>query len=376
MSKPKIIFAANSAWNLLNFRVSLIRTLISSGYEVVALAPSDSYVNQLVALGCKFIPLNMDNQGADPGKDFLLFIRFLKILRSERPNIFLAYTIKPNIYGSLAANLLGIPVINNITGLGSIFISNSWLVMVVKVLYKFSLHASKKIFFQNNDDLVMFISHGLIDESRCDLLPGSGIDLKKFVASFLPRNDSVQFLLVSRMLWDKGVGEFVEAARLLKQRKRNIDCCLLGFLDVKNPSAISRSQMNLWVQAGWVRYLGVSSDVSKEISFADCVVLPSYREGAPRSLLEAAALGRPIIATDVAGCRDVVDDGQTGFLCNVKDAFDLAEKMEQFANLSHLDRSLMGQRGRKKVELQFDERIVITKYLDAISKFCLDWATD
>jgi glycosyltransferase involved in cell wall biosynthesis len=168
------------------------------------------------------------------------------------------------------------------------------------------------------------------------------------------------------MLWDKGVGEFVEAARLLKRRGTNADFCLLGFLDVQNPAAISREQMDAWVKEGVIRYFGVSDDVRTEIAAADCVVLPSYREGTPRTLLEAAAMGRPIITTDAVGCREVVDDGVNGYLCRIKEAVDLAEKMALMEALSPTERAVMGRRGREKVEREFDEQIVIDKYLAAI----------
>ena len=168
------------------------------------------------------------------------------------------------------------------------------------------------------------------------------------------------------MLWDKGVGEFVEAARLLKQRGVDAEFCLLGFLDVQNPAAISRKQMNDWLEQGAIRYLGVSDIVREKIAQADCVVLPSYREGTPRTLLEAAAMARPIVTTDAVGCREVVDDGINGYLCNLRDASDLADKMMRIVSMTPVEREAMGLRGREKVEREFDEQIVIDKYLQAI----------
>ena len=366
-SRGRVIIAVNSAWNLLNFRAGLIRGLVAAGYEVVAVAPPDAYVPQLAVLGCRFVSLAIDNQGKHPGRDFLLLWRFYVLLRRERPDVYLGYTVKPNVYGSLAAHILGIPVINNITGLGSVFIQNSWLTYLVRVLYRLALSRSAKVFFQNNDDRQIFILEGLVAQSITDRLPGSGIDLTKFTLAPLPGRSSIRFLLIARMLWDKGVGEFVEAARLLKRRGINADFCLLGFLEVQNPAAISRKQMDDWVEEGVVRYLGVSNDVRSEIYLADCVVLPSYREGTPRTLLEAAAMGRPIVTTDSVGCREVVDDGVNGYLCRLKDAIDLAEKMNMIVSLSSEAREVMGLRGRKKVESEFDERTVINKYLEAIS---------
>lgn len=364
--RKKVIVTLNTAWNLLNFRSGLIRALIAEGYEVVVVAPLDKYVEYLPALGCRFVPLPMDNQGTNPVCDLLLFWRFLRLLSIEQPDVCLGYTIKPNVYGSLAARALGIPMINNITGLGAVFIKGDWLNHLVKGLYRVALFRSQKVFFQNDDDRQIFIKGGLVPEGVADLLPGSGIDLIKFSPTPLPRKTSVLFLLIARMLWDKGVGEFVEAARLLKLRGVDAEFCLLGFLDVKNPAAISQKQMNDWVAEGAIRYLGVSDNVRQEIALADCVVLPSYREGTPRTLLEAAAMSRPIVTTDAVGCREVVDDGVNGYLCKPKDVSDLADKMERIVFMPYTEREAMGLRGREKVEREFDEQIVIDKYLSAI----------
>lgn len=362
------MISTNSAWNLVNFRSGLIRSLIDHGYQVVAVAPNDSYSSKLAELGCYFIPLRMDNKGTHIGRDFLLFWNFLKIIYKEGPALYLGFTIKPNIYGSFAARILCTPVINNIAGLGAVFARESLLNRLVRVMYRFSLAGSKKVFFQNREDLFLFVSNGLVSESVVDRLPGSGIDLKKFSPSPLPNRSFFRFLLIARMLWDKGVGEYISAARILRKRGLEVDICLLGFLDVQNPTAISKSQMDEWVAEGVVRYLGVSNNVCDDILQADCIVLPSYyREGTPRCLLEAAAMGRPIITTNSVGCRDVVDDGLSGLLCRPKDDLDLAEKMVRIMDMSYEEREAMGRCGREKVEREFDEKIVIKKYIDAIS---------
>ena len=367
----RVIIVVNTAWNLVNFRGGLIRSLVAAGHEVIAVAPRDSYAPQLAALGCRYVPFSMDNQGTHPGRDILLLLRFLRLFLRVQPDVVLGYTVKPNVYGSLAAHLLGVPVINNIAGLGAVFIEKSWVTVVVRALYRAALYRSHRVFFQNADDCRLFIDGRMVRPEVVALLPGSGIDLSKY--AYLPpilekkRKKPFRFLLIARMLWDKGVGEFVEAARLLRQRLPHVECCLLGFVDVLNPSAISLSQIEKWVSERTVRYLGVSEDVRCEIIEADCVVLPSYREGTPRSLLEAAAIGRPLVATDVVGCREVVDDGQNGFLCRVRDAQDLAEKMERMVLLSSEERMQMGMYGRRKMERQFDEKIVIARYLEVIN---------
>ena len=371
----KVMIALNTAWNLINFRASLIRTLVAQGHDVVAVAPYDTYADCLSSLGCRFIALPMDNQGTHPGRDLMLFFRFLKILHRERPDVFLGYTVKPNIYGSMAAHMLGIPVINNIAGLGAVFIQDGWLVRLVHELYRVALSRSAKVFFQNNDDRSLFVNAGLVMPEVADLLPGSGIDLRRFSGNsddvalqYSTRNDgNFRFLLIARMLWDKGVGEYVAAAKLMRSRYPQAECCLLGFVDVQNPAAISRAEMDAWVAQGDVIYLGVSDDVRVEIATADCIVLPSYREGTPRTLLEAAAMGKPIVTTDAVGCREVVDNGVNGYLCRVRDAEDLAEKMLRMIELSSSARIAMGAAGRKKMELEFDEKIVIDKYLDVVA---------
>jgi glycosyltransferase involved in cell wall biosynthesis len=368
----KVLIVLNTAWNLVNFRAGLIRALVAKGYEVVAVAPSDGYEARLAELGCRFVALPMDNKGTHPGRDALLLWRFWRLLRSERPDVYLGYTVKPNVYGSLAAHMLGLPVINNIAGLGAVFISDGWLVHVVRWLYRLALERSKKVFFQNDDDRQLFVAAGLVRAEVTDLLPGSGIDLTRFpvvpLGVLRGTTRRFRFLLVARMLWDKGVGEYVEAALLLQSQWPKAEFCLLGFVDVQNPSAISRGQMDTWVSQGHVTYLGVTDDVRAEIAAADCIVLPSYREGTPRTLLEAAAMGRPIITTDAVGCREVVDDGVNGYLCRVRDSGDLAEKMERLMSLSPEQRSEMGERGRAKMEVEFDEQIVIRKYLSAIEE--------
>jgi glycosyltransferase involved in cell wall biosynthesis len=216
----------------------------------------------------------------------------------------------------------------------------------------------------------LFISGGLVRAEVTELLPGSGIDLNRFTPAATTAvhdvNTKFRFLLIARMLRDKGVGEYVEAARLLRRRWPQAEFCLLGFVDVQNPAAISRAEMDVWVAEGVVNYLGVSDDVRIQIAIADCVVLPSYREGTPRTLLEAAAMARPIITTDAVGCREVVDDGINGYLCKARNAEDLAAKMEQMLSLPQAQRSEMGQRGRAKMKAEFDEQIVFRKYFAAI----------
>ena len=361
----------------MNFRAGLIRTLVARGHEVVTVAPHDRHAPMLERMGCRYIDLPMDNKGTNPIRDLMLMLKFFRLFRAERPDVFLGYTIKPNIYGSLAAHLMGIPVINNISGLGAAFISNTWLTKIVRILYRISLYHSWCVFFQNEDDRGLFVSQNIVRVQRTSLLPGSGVDLAHFYLAPLQevgaenetRKPNFRFLLIARLLWDKGVREYIEAARDIHRIFPKVEFCLLGLTDAQNPASIPRSQVDAWVAEGCIRYLGFKDDVRCDIEQAHCVVLPSYREGTPRSLLEAAAMGRPIITTDTAGCRDVVDDGISGFLCEVRNSHDLAEKMVGMLRLTDAQRAEMGARGRKKIEREYDEKIVIQKYLDVIERF-------
>lgn len=364
----KIVISVNTAWNIYNFRSGLIKALMHHGYQVVAVAPSDEYAPRLRQLGCRFISIPMDGNGTHPGRDLSLLMNYVRVLRAERPLAYLGYTVKPNVYGSMAAHMLRIPVINNIAGLGTTFINSSFLTKVVRTLYRVALHRSRRIFFQNADDQDLFIRSGLVRAGSTDRVPGSGMDLGHF-QPVPPRpleGRSFAFLLVSRMLKDKGVEEYVEAARRIRQHYPAVEFQLLGFVDAANANSIPMERIRAWESEGLVRYLGKTDDVRPYLSGADCVVLPSYREGVPRSLLEAAAMARPIVATDVVGCRDVVEHDVNGLLCKPKDAGDLAEKMRHMLCLSVERRLEMGRAGRQKVEREFDEKLVIQKYLNAL----------
>lgn len=367
--KRTIVLSTNTAWNVYNFRAGLVKAMVEQGYEVVVLAPYDAYAPQLRSLGCSYVELPMDNHGTNPLRDLLLLTRFARVLRRHKPVAFLGYTIKPNVYGSLAAHFLRIPVINNIAGLGATFIRTSHVTTVVRGLYRLALKRSHSVFFQNADDCDLFVSSGLVKPEICALVPGSGIDLGRFPFHGVEpvAGRPFRFLLVGRMLRDKGVVEFVDAARIVLKKHPQAVFQLLGGVNAGNGNAVPIDTIKQWEAEGIVQYLGTTDDVRPIVAASDCVVLPSYREGVPRSLLEAAAMGRPIVATDVVGCQDAVDDGVNGFLCNVRDPADLADKMIKMLELPHEKRAMLGEAGRKKVEQQFDEQFVIQSYLRALS---------
>jgi len=362
----KVVICSNTAWYLWKFRLTLARALQAAGHEVVAAAPRDGHAAKLEAAGIRFVELPMDNAGMNPLRDLRLLARMRALLRRERPGAFLGYTIKPNVYGGLACRGLGIPSIHNVSGLGTAFMKKGLLSRVACGLYRVGLGRAHRVFFQNREDCGEFVRRHLVPDGVTDVLPGSGVDLERFapVERAAPgAGEPVRFLLLARLIWDKGVGEYVEAARQLRREGVKVTCQLAGFLDVKNRTAVSRASVDSWSREGAIEYLGEADDIRPWIAAADSVVLPSYREGTPRSLLEAASMGRPVITTDAPGCRDVVDDGVSGFLCRARDAADLAEKMRRMAEMTPEARAAMGRAGRAKMEREYDERIVLDRYL-------------
>ena len=367
MKQKTAVISINSTWNIVNFRRGLISALQQAGFRVVALAPPDEYSDRLAGLGVEFRPIEIDKQGISPRRDLMLLGRYYRALRSIRPDIYLGYTAKPNIYGSVAAHLLGIPVINNVAGLGTAFIKQGLLTRIVSSLYRLAFSRSATVFFQNDEDKAMFEREGTVSAQKTRLLPGSGINVSEFVPTSSDGADgTLRFLMIARLLWDKGVREYVEAARQLRREQVSAQFQLLGFLDVPNRTAVGRGDVEAWVSEGVIHYLGHSDDVRPFIAAADCIVLPSYREGLPRVLLEGAAMGKPLIASNVPGCRHVVQHGQNGLLCEVRNSASLAEMMRQMIRMAREDRSVMGAAGRKLVEQQYDEKIPVQRYLEAI----------
>jgi glycosyltransferase involved in cell wall biosynthesis len=366
---PIAVIAANATWNLVNFRIDLIRAVQAAGYRVIAVASEDRYTPRLAELGIEFLPIEMQSSGVSPIEDSLLFARYLGLLRRVRPVVFLGFTIKPNIYGSLAAHLLGIRVINNVSGLGTAFIKQGLLTRIVTALYRLAFRRSSVVFFQNQDDLRQFVEGKIVRADQARLVPGSGIDLARFqpaTANPDPREE-FRFLLIARLLWDKGVQEYVDAARTIKAIEPKVRCRILGFVDVDNKTAVPREMLERWVAEGWVDFLGSADDVRPFIEQADCIVLPSYREGLPRTLVEGSAMGKPLVATDVPGVRDVIDDGVTGYLCDIRSAQSLADAMLKMVRLSPQERGKMGAAGRRKIEREFSQSIVIQSYLAALA---------
>jgi glycosyltransferase involved in cell wall biosynthesis len=365
-----VLITANAAWNLWNFRRPIIEALVRDGCTVTILAPEDDCIEDLRRIGCKFLALTMNVKGLNPLEDLRLVRRFSQVFEREKPNVVLSFTIKNNIFGAMGARSLGIPFIPTVTGLGTAFLSGGVLQIVAELLYRRAFKKLPAVFFQNEDDRTLFTDRRLVDGDQARVLPGSGIDLGRFLPADMPPSDEPPvFLLIARLLRDKGVIEFVQAARQVKAGYPAARFQLLGAAQSENRTAIDAATVQGWVDGGIVEHLGTTPDVRPFIAASSCVVLPSYREGAPRTLIEAAAMARPLIATDVPGCRAVIDREISGFLCDVRDADSLAAAIRRFLSLSGDERSAMGKAGRAKMEREFDEAIVVDAYRGAIASF-------
>jgi glycosyltransferase involved in cell wall biosynthesis len=324
----------------------------------------------LTALGVKHVKLVINNTGINPVRELAAIARITSVLRTLRPTLILTHTPKVNIYLSIAARMVGIPVIANVSGLGRIFTKGGLLELVTRQLYRLALQHPDVVYFQNEEDRIQFIEAGLVDSVKAERLPGSGVNVIKFRPRTLKDRDSrFVFLLSARLLWDKGIREFIEAARRVKIVAPSTRFCIVGFVGVDNPSAVSPNEVERWKNEGVVEYLGATDDIETTYANSDCVVLPSfYREGVPRSLLEAASMGLPVITSDTPGCRDVVDDGLTGLLCKPKDVDSLVYCMLRVLRLTESQRREMGEAARRKMINHFNEEIVIDRYLASIER--------
>lgn len=365
----RIAIVLNTSWNIYNFRKGLAQTLLNEGHEVIAIAPPDKYSDYLIEMGCIYHPIKLDNKGSNPLRDLSYMHQLYKIYKKTKPDAIIQYTIKPNIYGTLAAIPLKKLIINNVCGLGTVFIRNGLTSRIAKWMYRFSFRFPNKVLFHNQDDLHLFLEKKLVRKNISEVVPGSGIPLEKFNPGPFKRNQTFTFLMIARLLYDKGIVEYFEAAKNLKEEGLDVKFQLLGQLEENRNLGISSEILQEWIKLGIIEYLGTSDQVENVIAEADCVVLPSYREGMPRALLEAAAMAKPLIASDIAGCKQTIEEKKNGFLCKVKDALDLARAMKVMYNLAEEELQQMGQYSRKKVEEEFDEKIVIQKYLDIINSY-------
>jgi glycosyltransferase involved in cell wall biosynthesis len=362
----KVIFFANTDWYLYNFRLALAKFLRDRGFEVVMLSPVGSYGPLLQAAGFRWIGLDMDRRSLNPARELALIRRISAVYAAEKPDIVHHFTIKCVVYGSLLARWHGIPRrVNAVTGLGYVFSDSGFrarlLRPVVTNLIRATLRGEgSRLILQNRDDLAAFLAADLASAERTHVIMGSGVDTSRFAPSLRPQNATMRVLLASRLLWDKGIREYIDAARLVKEKGLPIQFLLAGNPDAGNPASVPEPQITKWQESGAIEYLGHVADMPRLLVNIDVAILPSYREGVPRSLLEAAACGLPIITTDVPGCREVVRHGINGLLVPPRDPAALAAAI-RFMYERPGERARMGAAARDCAIRQFDQNIVFEK---------------
>lgn len=368
MRNVKLAFVGNSAVTMYNFRASLLADMVQKGYDVTVLVPVDTDLAALNSIGVKVIPIRVDCRGTNPRNDMALLWQLMKIYRQEQFDFIFHYTIKPVIYGSMAATITKTPYISVVTGLGYTFIHNGLLKKATISLYKLALKKAKEVWFLNEDDKNVFLEERVVSVQKAFVLNGEGINTEFFHPQ-PKKKEFFSFIFIGRILWDKGIGEYIDAVRLLKKRYPEIRFQILGPLGAENPAAVAPEDMRAWVNDGIVDYLGETKNVASYIANCDCVVLPSYREGLSRILLEAASMERPIVATDVSGCREIVEDGVNGYLCKPHDVESLSACMERMYLLGNEGRAAMGKAGRNKMLKTFDDRIINAIYNEKLKKY-------
>ncbi|MGD9107965.1 MAG: glycosyltransferase family 4 protein [Gammaproteobacteria bacterium] len=366
----KVLIVVNHPRNILTYRLNLISSLKNHGYSVITCAANDDKIAlKLKKKNIEFIPIDMQPGGISPIRDIISLFSLLKHIKQISPDIVINYTIKPNIYGSIAARLAKVKNIYSVmTGLGYVFTGNNlkrkFIRFFAKRLYKLAFSQNRKVFFQNQDDLLLFVNKKIVNKEHTVLLNGSGVDINEFPLQQFP--DYRCFLLISRLLKDKGVMEYMQAAKIIKQKYPEVKFKLLGSWEDKlNPALIKKNLVDQWKQEGIVDFLETTDDVRPAMGSASVYVLPSYREGTSKSVLEAMAMGRPIITTDVPGCRQTVQHGLNGYLVPARDAEELAAAMERFILRPELI-SVMGKESRKIAEEKYDVHKVNSVILGTI----------
>lgn len=364
-----IVFCCNSLWGLVNFRSRVIEALVGDGHRVVLVSQRDIPVERVAALGAEFVEWDVQPRSVNALRELGAMRSLLRLYRRIGPDIAFHFTIKPVMYGAIVSRLIGIPCVSIITGLGYLFLERNWKARLANALYRFTLHRSREVWFLNDDDRNMFASAGLTDSLPVRMLPGEGIDVSRFVNEPLPESDDrFVFLMIARLVRDKGVVEFAEAARKVRAAHPRAVFRLLGPSYSANAMSVSVEDVRAWAREGHLEYLGSVDDVRPAIADAHCVVLPSYREGIPRVLVEAAAMGRPAIATDVTGCRDVVIDRETGLLCQAQDATSLVAACEAMLAMPRDALTAMGARAREATVQRYDDSNVILQYRQALDR--------
>lgn len=359
----RVLIISNVTAGLASFRTELIEQL-SKEYEVFVLASDNGRREILESAGAIVIPVSMELHGTNPVKEIRLVSFYKKKIKEIHPQIVLTYTIKPNIYAGIAAGQLGIPVLANVTGLGPAVEQAGVLQKIAIPLYRYGLKRARKVFFQNISNRDFMLKHHMVGDDQYTLIPGSGVNLQKYTLQPFPKTDTIDFVFISRVVKEKGIDQYIEAAKIIRQKYPDTRFHICGGCDEKYRGIIQ--QLN---DEGTVIYHGRIDDIAGMHRLCVCTIHPSYYpEGMSNVLLEACACGRPIITTDRPGCREAVDNGVNGFIVKQKDTKDLVDKIEQFLSLTREQWQAMGIEARKKVEREFDRQIVIDKYLEEIRK--------
>ena len=358
----KILIFTNHSYMLYRFRKELIQALMAE-HEVVLSMPFVGHEEDFQAMGLRCIDTHVDRRGINPKTDWNLLRTYYRLLKQEKPDMVITYSIKPNIYGGFACSMLGIPFCANVQGLGTAF-QKKGLAQFVTLLYRAALRKAKTVFFENNENAREFLDRHILTPEKITVLPGAGINLEEYPCHPYPENTAVHFLYLGRIMKEKGIDELFSAIRKLhREQKHSITLDLVGFFDDDYSE-----EVNCLVKDGIVVFHGFQTDPRPFYAAADCVVLPSYHEGMSNVLLEAAATGRPVITSNIPGCKEAVEDGESGLLCRVKDADNLFLKLEQMCSLSREAREKMGLAARRKMEREFDKSAVVSQTVLAILK--------
>ena len=358
----KVLVLTNNDGGLFHFRRELLEELLKS-HQVLISLPKGQYIDQMIDMGCQYIPCEFDRRGTNPLGDLKQYFFYVRLLKEAKPDVVLTYTIKPNVYGGMACARLGVPYIANVTGLGTSIMNPGIMQKLSLLLYRYGLRKAKKVFFQNNANMRFMQQHGIAN-ANYGLLPGSGVNLKSNPFEEYPDDESqIEFVTVGRIMKDKGTDELLEAAKFIKDRYKNVGFTLVGDFDGNYEERIREAH-----QAGIVNYVGPQNDVHSFLKRSHATIHPSYHEGLSNVLLETAASGRPILASNVPGCIDTFDDGTSGIAFEPKNALSLIKAIEKFLHLTQAERAEMGRRGREKVEKEFDRNLVIEAYKKTLSE--------
>ncbi len=358
----KILFLVNHDVGIYNFRLEIIQRILAEGHRVIISSPYGKRIDDLIREGCEYKEIKLSRHGKNPIDECVLIARYIKLIKSVKPDVVISYTIKPNIYGGIVCSLTKTPYIPNITGLGTAVENGGAIQKLVCSLYRIGLKKAHKVFFQNEGNKEFFAKKNICAEKHI-LIPGSGVNLQKYCPQAFPENDdTIKFLMIARIMKDKGIDEYLQAAKSIKAKYPNAEFHICGFCEPEYERRMEEIK-----NKGIVVYHGMVNDVRVLLQDMHCTVLPSYHEGMANVLLESAASARPVIATNVPGCRETFDEGVTGFGCEAKSTQSLIDAIEKFLSLSHEEKEKMGALGRKKMEECFDRQLVVEAYMKEIN---------